>query len=184
MSTFKSIEPAEATGQTKQLFDALQRNLGMVPNLAKQLANSPAVLKAYLNWGATLSEGVLPAQLREQIAVAVASANGCDYCLSAHTVLGSLTGLKPEQLEAAQSGEASDARSAAALRFAVKVVAERGHIKADEIDNLRSAGLTDAEIVEIVAVVAVNIFTNYFNHIAGTEIDFPVVHATASAATR
>jgi uncharacterized peroxidase-related enzyme len=184
MSTFKSIEPAEATGQTKQLFDGLQRNLGMVPNLAKQLANSPAVLKAYMSWSASLSEGVLPAQLREQIAVAVASANGCDYCLSAHTVLGSLTGLKPEQLEVAQRAEAPDVRSAAALRFAVKVVAKRGHVESDDVPSLRSAGLTDAEIVEIVAVVAVNIFTNYFNHIAGTEIDFPVVHATTSAATR
>jgi uncharacterized peroxidase-related enzyme len=185
MSTFRSIQPAEATGLTKTLFDGLQQKLGMVPNLAQQLANSPATLKAYLNWGATLSEGALTAKLREQIAVAVANENGCDYCLSAHTVLGSLTGLTNEALQSAQNGEASDPKSAAALRFALKVVRHRGHLDASEVPLLRSAGFSDAAIVEIIAVVAVNIFTNYFNHIAATEIDFPVVaHTSRSAHSR
>jgi uncharacterized peroxidase-related enzyme len=178
---FQSIDPAQATGQTKKLFDGLQQKLGMVPNLARLLANSPTSLKAYLGWGATLSEGVLPAPLREQIAIAVANTNGCDYCLSAHTVLGSLTGLTPDQLEAAQRGDAADPRSAAALAFAIKLVEKRGHLAAEEVEKLRAAGLSDGEIVEIIAVVAVNLFTNYFNHIAGTEIDFPVVHASAPA---
>jgi uncharacterized peroxidase-related enzyme len=185
MSTFRSIQPAEATGLTKTLFDGLQQKLGMVPKLAQQLANSPAALKAYLNWGANLSEGALNAKLREQIAVAVATENGCDYCLSAHTVLGSLTGLTNEALQSAQNAEASDPKSAAALRFAVKVVRDRGHLDVSEVHQLRSAGLSDAEIVEIIAVVAVNIFTNYFNHIAGTEIDFPVAaHAPRAAHSR
>jgi uncharacterized peroxidase-related enzyme len=178
MSIFKSIEPSETTGQTKQMFDGLQRKLGMVPNLAKQLANSPVSLKAYLSWGAALSEGVLPAQLREQIAMAVANANGCDYCLSVHTALGSLAGLTREELLSAQQGDATDRRSGLAIQFALKVVEKRGHVPADEIDRLRSSGLADAEIIEIVAVVAVNLFTNYFNHIAEAEIDFPLVHAT------
>jgi uncharacterized peroxidase-related enzyme len=179
MSTFRSIQPTEATGITSTLFTGLEKKLGMVPNLAKQLANSPAALKAYLNWGATLSEGSLTPQLREQIAVAVANENGCDYCLSAHTVLGGLTGLSPAALQSAQIAEAADPKSAEALRFAVKVVRNRGHVDPSEVPNLRSAGLTDAEIVEIIAVVAVNLFTNYFNHIAGTEIDFPVVAHTS-----
>lgn len=176
---FQTIDPTQATGETKKLFDALQNKLGMVPNLAKVLANSPVSLKAYLGWGAALSGGVLPASLHEQIAIAVANTNGCDYCLSAHTVLGSLTGLAPDQLQAAQTGEASDSKSAAALAFAIKIVENRGHLPAAEIESLRSAGLTDSEIVEIIAAVSINIFTNYFNHIAGTEIDFPVIHATA-----
>ena len=183
MSTFRSIPPAEATGLNKQLFDGLQSKLGMVPNLAQQLANAPAALKAYLGFGAALSEGKLTGKQREQIAVAVANVNHCDYCLSAHNVLGSLQGLTKPELEAAQFGESSDQKDAAILSFAVKLVEQRGHLPAQAVEKLRAAGVTDQEIVEVIAAVAVNIFTNYFNHIAGTEIDFPVVHA-AEPATR
>jgi uncharacterized peroxidase-related enzyme len=181
MSTFRSIPPSEATGLNKQLFDGLQSKLGMVPNLAQQLANAPAALKAYLGFGTALSEGKLTGKQREQIAVAVANVNQCDYCLSAHNVLGSLQGLTKPELEAAQFGESSDAKDAAILSFAVKVVQHRGHLPLEEVETLRAAGVTDEEIVEVIATVAVNIFTNYFNHIAGTEIDFPVVHATELA---
>jgi uncharacterized peroxidase-related enzyme len=149
----------------------------MVPNLAKQLANAPSALKAYLGFGAALSEGRLTGKLREQIAVAVANVNHCDYCLSAHNVLGSLQGLTKPELEAAQFGESSDKKDAAILSFAVKVVQQRGHLPVDDVEELRGAGVSDQEIVEVIATVAVNIFTNYFNHIAGTEIDFPVVNA-------
>jgi uncharacterized peroxidase-related enzyme len=177
MSTFRSIPPSEATGLNKQLFDGLQNKLGMVPNLAQQLANAPAALKAYLGFGTALSEGKLTGKQREQIAVAVANVNHCDYCLSAHNVLGSLQGLTKPELEAAQFGKSSDGKDAAILSFAVKVVQHRAHLPVEEVETLRAAGVTDQEIVEIIATVAVNIFTNYFNHIAGTEIDFPVVHA-------
>jgi len=183
MSTFRSIPPSEATGLNKQLFDGLQSKLGMVPNLAQQLANAPAALKAYLGFGAALSEGKLTGKQREQIAVAVANVNHCDYCLSAHNALGSLQGLTKPELEAAQFGESSDKKDSAILSFAVKVVKHRGHLPAEEVQTLRAAGVSDQEIVEVIATVAVNIFTNYFNHIAGTEIDFPVVHA-AEPATR
>jgi uncharacterized peroxidase-related enzyme len=177
MSTFRSITPGEATGLNKELFDGLQRKLGMVPNLAQQLANAPAALKAYLGFGAALNEGKLTAKQREQIAVAVANVNHCDYCLSAHNALGSLQGLTKPELEAAQFGESSDKKDAAILSFAVKIVEHRGHLPAREVETLRAAGVADQEIVEVIAAVAVNIFTNYFNHIAGPEIDFPVVRA-------
>ena len=181
MSTFRSVTPNEATGLNKQLFDGLQHKLGLVPNLAQQLANAPAALKAYLSFGSALSEGKLTGKIREQIAVAVANANQCDYCLSAHNALGSLQGLTKPELEAAQFGESTDKKDAAILRFAVKVVEQRGHLPANEVETLRAAGVTDQEIVEVIATVAVNIFTNYFNHIAGTEIDFPVIRATTTA---
>ncbi len=177
MSTFRNITPSEATGLNKQLFDGLQSKLGMVPNLAQQLANAPAALKAYLGFGAALSEGKLTGRQREQIAVAVANKNHCDYCLSAHNVLGSLQGLTKAELEAAQFGESADKKDAAILSFALNVVEHRGHLAAEEVETLRAAGVTDQEIVEVIATVAINIFTNYFNHIAGTEIDFPLVRA-------
>jgi uncharacterized peroxidase-related enzyme len=180
MSTFRSITPEEASGLNKQLFDGLQKRLGMVPNLAQKLANAPAALKAYLSFGGALAEGRLSGKVREQIAVAVANENGCDYCLSAHNVLGSLQGLTREQLEAAQFAGSTDAKEEAILQFAKAVVKERGHLTPAAVDALRQHGVSDQEIVEVIAAVALNLFTNYFNHIAGTEIDFPVVHSKAA----
>ena len=178
MQTLKSVNPTSATGKTKQIFDSLEKNLGTVPNLMRTLANSPAALNAYMSFNAALSEAKLPATLREQLAIAVANVNSCDYCLSAHNALGKLAGLATNDLALAQNAEASDAKAAAALHFAVGVVRKRGLLAAPEVETLRSAGYTDGEIAEIIAVVAINIFTNYFNHIAGTEIDFPVVRST------
>ncbi len=180
MANLKPVNPGEATGKVKQLFDVLQQKLGMVPNLAKVLANSPAALSAYLSFSGALSEGKLPAKTREQIAVAVANINTCDYCLSAHNALGKLAGLGADDLALAQKAEATDAKTATALRFAVEVVRKRGLLPPSEVEALRAAGYSDGEIAEIVAAVALNIFTNYFNHIAGTEIDFPVVKTTAA----
>lgn len=179
MQTLKSIEPASATGKTKQIFDSLQKNLGTVPNSMRALANSPAALNAYMSFNAALAEAKLAAPLREQLAIAVANVNSCDYCLSAHCALGKLAGLADNDLALARNAEAGDAKAAAALQFAADMVRKRGQVDASEVDTLRSAGYTDGEITEIIAVVAINIFTNYFNHIAGTEIDFPVIKATA-----
>ncbi len=177
MQTLQPVDPAGATGKTKQIFDSLQKNLGTVPNSMRTLANSPAALNAYMSFNAALDEARLPAALREQLALTVANVNSCDYCLSAHSSLGKLAGLASNDLLLAQNADASDAKAAAALRFAAAIVRQRGLLPASEVASIRTAGYTDGEIAEIVAVVAINIFTNYFNHIAGTAIDFPVVHA-------
>jgi len=180
MQILKNIDPASATGKTKQIFDGLQKNLGTVPNLMRTLATSPAALTAYMSFSGALGEGELSATTREQIAIAVANANSCDYCLSAHNALGKLAGLNTDDLARAQHAEAVDERTTAALRFAVEVVRKRGLLPASEIVTLRTAGYSDGEVTEIVAAVALNIFTNYFNHLAGTEIDFPMVKATVA----
>lgn len=179
MPTLKAIDPAGATGRTKQIFDTLEKNLGTVPNLMRTLANSPAALNAYMSFNAALGEAKLPAALREQLAIAIANANSCDYCLSAHTALGKAAGVAGDDLKLARDAEASDSKSAAALKFAVRTVRDRGMVSFSEVERLRDAGYSDGEIAEIVAVVAINIFTNYFNHIAGTEVDFPLVRAAA-----
>ena len=181
MQTMKSIDPATATGKTKQVFDGLQKALGTVPNLTRVLANSPAALNAYVRFDSALAEGTLPRKTREQIAIAVANANSCDYCLSAHTVLGKGAGLTDDELVLAQTATAPDAKISAALQFATRVVQTRGLLPASEVDAVRAAGYTDGEVAEIVGAVALNIFTNYFNNVAGTEIDFPVVHSTGRA---
>lgn len=178
MPTLNKIDAASATGKTKQILDGFQKALGTVPNVVLTLANSPAAVNAYSSFSAALAEGKLSAKTRQQLAIAVANANSCDYCLSAHTAIGKLVGLGADDLSRAQAADAVDDKTAAALRFAVKVVKERGHLPASEVDTLRAAGYSDGEVVEIIGHVALNIFTNYFNHIAGTEIDFPVVHGT------
>jgi uncharacterized peroxidase-related enzyme len=177
MQTIKPVDVATATGKNKQIFDGLQRALGTVPNLMKTLGNSPAALNAYMSFNAALGEAKIPAAVREQIALAVANANSCDYCLSAHSALGKLAGLSEADLGLARNAQAGDPKRSAALKFAIEVVRQRGMVRPATIDALREAGYGDGEITEIVAVVAINIFTNYFNHIAGTEIDFPVVHS-------
>jgi uncharacterized peroxidase-related enzyme len=181
MARFKSIDPAAATGRTKELLDSVKQKFGMVPNITRLMANSPAALEGYLSFSSALAGGGLAPQLRECIGIAVASANGCDYCLSAHTAAAKMLGLSREELAAAQQGKSSGEKETVALQFATKIVRERGWVADEDVNALRQAGFGDGEIIEMVAVTVLNILTNYFNHIAETEIDFPLVK-TASAA--
>ena len=125
----------------------------------------------------SLSRGVLPARLREQIALTVAGANACDYCASAHTVMGKAAGLTEAELARNLQGQASDKKAQVALNFVRKVVDQRGRVADADVHALAEAGFGEAEIVEIIAHIGVNLFTNYFNHIVGTEIDFPLVNS-------
>lgn len=175
MQRLTSINPAEATGKAKRLLDGVHEKLGITPNLMKTLATSPAALEAYLRFDSALASGTLDAKFREQIALAVAQANSCEYCLSAHSAIGNLVGLTAEEILASRESHAADAKRDAGLRFAQTVVVQRGEVSDGALDKVRQAGYTDGEITEIVAAVAINIFTNYFNHIARTDVDFPVV---------
>ncbi|MGE3173459.1 MAG: carboxymuconolactone decarboxylase family protein [Planctomycetota bacterium] len=182
MSRIPAIDPAAADARQKPLLDAVQKKLGKTPNMMRVLANSPAALQAYLDFGAALSGGALSAKVREQIALTVGEVNQCDYCLSAHTAIGGMVGLKPEQVAAARSAAAADPKTDAALKLARTLVVNRGHATDQDLAAARAAGLSDAEIVETTANVALNILTNYTNHLAQTVVDFPPV--TAAAATR
>ena len=173
MSRIKAIDPQQATGAAKTLLAAVQQKLGFVPNLMRTLAASPAALDAYLTFSDRLSNGVLSGKLREQLALTVAYSNSCEYCLAAHTAIGGLLGMSADDLEAAYTADATDAQVAAALRFAQQLVENRGQVTDDEVAELRRAGYGDAEIAEIVGHVALNVFTNYFNTVAQTAVDFP-----------
>lgn len=175
MNRIHQTDPNIATGKAKPLFDGVQKALGFVPNLMRVIGNSPAALKGYLGLNRALSHGVLPAPLREQIALTVGENNGCGYCLSAHTLLGSKAGLSQDDILAARSATAANDKSDAALKFARAVTLQRGHIADTDRHAARSAGLNDAEIVEVVQHVALNILTNYTNNVARTVIDFPEV---------
>jgi uncharacterized peroxidase-related enzyme len=166
---------------SKPVLDAVNAQLGVVPNMFRLIAQSPAALKGYAANSAALSK-TLDVKTRERIALAVAEVNGCDYCLSAHSYLAlNLAKLSPEEVALNRSGASSDAKADAAVRFAAKLVRERGHVSAADIEAVRGAGFSDGQIVEIVAVAAENVFTNLINTVAETDIDFPVVHATKAA---
>ncbi|VTT99526.1 peroxidase-related enzyme : Uncharacterized peroxidase-related enzyme OS=Pirellula staleyi (strain ATCC 27377 / DSM 6068 / ICPB 4128) GN=Psta_0275 PE=4 SV=1: CMD [Gemmataceae bacterium] len=173
MARFTQIDPETATGKVKDLFAALKRKLGMVPNISRALANSPAALEGYLTLSGTLGGGSLSAQDRERIALAVGQANGCDYCLAAHTALGKMVGLTADQIRESRVGTAADPKTDALTRFTRRVLATRGHVTDAEVAAARAAGYTDGDLTEVVANVALNVLTNYFNHVADTDLDFP-----------
>ena len=173
---------ADAPAAARPLLEAVNRQLGVVPNLFRLVSNSPAALEGYLGMSGALAKGALPAQTRERIALAVAQVNGCDYCLSAHSYLAThLAKLDPAEILANRQGGSTEPKADAAVRFAVKVAQLRGHIAADDLRAVRLAGYDDAQIIEIVQHVALNTWTNYINEVAGTEIDFPVVNAAQVA---
>jgi uncharacterized peroxidase-related enzyme len=173
MPRLSVIDPEIAEGKAKTLLDAVKGALGSVPNMTRGMARSPAVLEGYLAFSKALAGGALDAKLRERIALATAEANGCDYCLAAHSFIGRRVGLSEGDIAAARDGAAADPRAAAALGFVRRLVAARGAAADDDIAGLRAAGFVDGEIGEIVANVALNLLTNYFNMVAQTDIDFP-----------
>lgn len=175
MNRIPQIDPATATGKTQQLFTAVKGKFGLVPNLMRILGNSPAALEGYLSLSGALAGGVLPAALREQIALTVAEINGCGYCLSAHTALSGMAGLKAEDIVSARRMTATDPKADAALKLARSITLQRGQVADCDLTAARSGGLNDAEIVEIVQHVALNVLTNYTNNVAHTVIDFPEV---------
>jgi len=168
-----------AQGKTKELLQAVQSKFGGVPNIVQGFAQSPAVLEAYLGFSGALGGGRLSPQLREQIALAVAGANDCDYCASAHTAVGKSLGVADGELSQNLRGVSQDDRTRAALQFVHRVTSERGFVTDEDLSAVRAAGFSDEEITEIIGNIALNIFTNYFNHINETEIDFPAVKASA-----
>jgi uncharacterized peroxidase-related enzyme len=167
---------------SKPLLAAVNKQLGVVPNLMKLVGHSPAALEGYLSLNGALGKGKLNAQLRERIALTVAEYNGCDYCLSAHDYLGrNVAKVSSTELDAARSARSEDARTEAALQFALRVAQSRGRVSDAELATLRLAGFDEASTIEIVANVAVNVLTNYMNNVAQTDIDFPVVKAKLAA---
>ena len=182
MNRIAQLDPKTTTEPAKALFDGVQGKLGVVPNLIRVLGNAPAALKGYLNFSAALADGSFSPKVREQIALAVAETNQCAYCLSAHSFIAGKLGLTQQDLTDARQAATADHRTDAILKLARSIVVQRGELGATGLEQARHAGLTDGEIVETVAHVALNIFSNYINHIAGTVIDFPEVTLTNGCA--
>lgn len=175
MNRIAPLDPKTTNGPAKQLFDGVQAKLGVVPNLFRVVGNAPTALAGYLKFGAALADGGFDAKLREQIALTVAESNQCGYCLSAHTFVGRKVGLGEQDIADARHANGGNQRVDAILKLARSIVVRRGEIAAEELNQARAAGLSDGDVIETIANVALNIFSNYVNHIAGTVIDFPEV---------
>jgi len=173
----KRIPPVtNPQGKAKQLLDTVKQAMGATPNIFTTFAQAPAALEGYLNFNTALSTGTLDAQLRETLAVTVAGYNGCDYCISAHVFLGGKVGIEKTELLANLKGRSANNKVQAAVDFARALMEKRGNVSNEDIKAVREAGYNDEQIIEILAHVALNTFTNYFNEMALTEIDFPVVN--------
>lgn len=178
MTTLPLIDPSTASEPAASLLAGVQKSLGVTPNMTKAMANSPALLKGYVDLSGALSLGVIQPAVREQIALAIAQDNSCNYCLSAHTYLAEqVTHLSAEDIAAARRSEAADPKTAALLAFATAVNDARGSVTSEQVAAVRAAGASDEEITETIGQVALNVLTNFFNKAADVEIDFPLVEA-------
>lgn len=180
MTRITPISQSEATGKVADLYAAVKGKLGVVPNMVKSMAVSTPVLESYLGFSGAVG-GTLDARERELISLAVAEVNGCEYCAAAHSALAKMVGLSADEIRAAREGSGKSQRQQVVVELAAAIARERGAVSDAHIETARKAGLTDAEIAEIVANVALNFYTNIFNNVARTEVDFPKVEPVACA---
>lgn len=175
MSRITVIDHDNASSEQKELLDAIQSQLGMVPNFLKVFANSPVALRAFLGLHSIANEGSLDAATRERIALALAQQNACQYCVSAHTAIGHKAGLDSAEIEANRAGTSQDAKAAAAVKFAIALAEHKGQVTTAEILEVRNAGYSESDIVEIITHVGMNLLTNIIGKASQIEIDFPKV---------
>ena len=175
MARLHVVDPAAAAPAAKEIFDGPLK--GKHFNIFKGLANSPAALQAYLNLSGAVGGGSLSAQERELIALSVGQANNCGYCVAAHTAIGAGAGLSADQILAARRGSVADTKHDALVKFTLALHEKRGFVSDADLASFRKAGYGDGHVAEVVACYALNVFTNYFNHVNDTAIDFPAAPA-------
>jgi uncharacterized peroxidase-related enzyme len=175
MARINIVTTEAANAEQKALYGAIHAKLGVVPNFLKVFANSPAALKAFLGLHSIADDGALHPQTRERIALALAQQNNCEYCLSAHTAIGRKAGLGREEIEANRAGSSQDEKAAVAVRFARSLVTHMGEVTTAELLEMREAGYSEAEIVEVITHVGMNILTNLLGKAGRVDIDFPRV---------
>jgi alkylhydroperoxidase family enzyme len=182
MQRLIALDPETTTGKSKDLFNAIQGKLGMVPNMMRTMGNSPAVLNGYLSLSGALGEGSIGGKLGELIALTVANANACDYCNAAHTFIGDkLVHIDQTAIADAREGKSADAKIQAALDFVKVLLQKKGQVSEADVTTVKNSGYDDAGVAEIIAHVGLNVFTNYFNNAADVKVDFPEAKLVGSA---
>lgn len=174
-SRIAEVDSQRATGKTRRLLERVRVRLGMVPNLMRVLANAPVALEGYLNFSEALAGGTLKPKVRAQIGLTVAECNMCSYCLGASALMGQRAGLSRHEIADAIRACSSNPRTDAVLKLARTIIVQRGEVGDPDLQRARAAGLTDGELVETVANIALNIFINYIDHVARPPIDIPEV---------
>jgi len=175
MSHIPLNDPSTTSGEHRQTFNQIKGAFGTVPNMFKAIGQSSAALESMWTSFVALGKGQINSQLGEQVAVFIANINRCEYCLAAHSMLGQNAGLSSSQLKDAQSGRSDDERTQAALDFVAKIVEQRAQLSEQDILKVKQAGFSDSEVAELVAHVALNIFTNHTNVALAVPVDFPQV---------
>lgn len=181
MPRIQPLSDEQATGKAAELFSKINDKVGKVPNIYRTLGQAPSVLAGLLELGKALDGGSLSAPVKELIALRVAERHGCDYCASAHTAIGKNVGLTEEQTVAARQGKADDDKAQAVLNLVDAILEREGFVTDDQLKAAHDAGMTDAQVLEVTGQVIKNFFTNFVNHIAQTEVDFPKVPQLQSA---
>jgi len=174
MAHLKALDPDQAEGKLKELFNTVNDKMGLVPNVMRTMGNSPVILEGYLAFDQALSKSSIGNELNELIALSIATINNCDYCNEAHTFLAVKLGIDIQSIELAREAVSVDSKISAVLQFVKEAVLTNGHVSHMAVKKLKTAGYDDAAIIEIIAAVAVNIFTNYLNTIADTVLDIPI----------
>ncbi len=180
MSRINVVEKGNATFEQAELLEAIEGKLGMVPNFLKVFANSPSALRAFLGLHSISEEGSLDLKTRERIALGVAQQNACQYCVSAHTAIGRKAGLSGSEIEANRAGGSEDAKAASAVKFARAIAEHNGEVTNAELQEVRDAGFSEADIVEIITHVGMNVLTNILGKASRVAIDFPSVELELS----
>jgi alkylhydroperoxidase family enzyme len=177
MQTLKMINPETASPKTRQLLGTFEQLRGRSSNMLRVMAQSPAILEAYLNFNRAFEQTRMPTKLRGFISIAIAEILGCEYMLSIAAAIGVREGFTSEELEAARKATSRDTKIAQALRFVTRMVEQQGRTDASDIAALHEVGYSDEEIVEIIGAISLNLFRNYFNLAVQTVVDSPLVTA-------
>lgn len=175
MSRINLVTTEQANEQQLALYTEIEKQIGIVPNFLKVFANSPVALQAFLGLHTIASEGELDAKTKERIALGLAEQNACQYCVSAHTAIGKSVGLTTDEINANRAGSSQDAKAAVAVKFARSLAENNGEVNTSELLEIRGVGYSDAEVVEIITHVGMNILTNILGKASRVEIDFPKV---------
>jgi alkylhydroperoxidase family enzyme len=183
MQRLASVNPQVAQGRTKELLETVQHAFGVVPNTARVMANSPAVLGSFLAFSSAMGEAKIGTKLHNQVKLTTSETNSCDYCTSILSAVAPSAGLSAADILAGRTGNSEDRRTKAALAFAHNVLESRGKVSDRQLASVREAGFDDAAIVEIVASVVLGCFTNFLNNVADTELDVPQAEPLDSRST-
>ncbi|MFL2786026.1 MAG: carboxymuconolactone decarboxylase family protein [Paracoccaceae bacterium] len=175
MQLIEAVKKEEAEGVVKESLEAIESDLGFIPNGMAVAANSQTSLKLMFAIDKALEQGELNFTQREMIALAVSQANNCRYCLSAHSEFCSMaTELDSTDIIRARLCEADDPKDQAMLDLAVAIVERKGELPENQLETARKSGLSDSVIIEIISNVISAMYGNYINHVAKTDIDWPL----------